>query len=192
MRTFFLLMMSLCAATFAMAQQKAWLIVPGKSIGQVTIDAPSESLSALGKPDGGDAAMNKAWRIWYARNKDQSVDSSHLLAVYTAMRTQDTQYVRQIRVNSPKFKTAKGAGVGTAMSLIKKAYPGIKRTRIYERKNHSLRIEVYDDNKRGIAFETTNGRTCSMVVVHAPGEPLENYMDYHPGFDNTLEVLPQR
>ena len=89
----------------AYAQEAAWLIVPGKSIGQVTLEAPAQSLAVLGKPDGGDAAMMKAWRIWYSRKKDNSMDSSRMLAVFTAMRTQDTQYVKQIRVTSPRFRT---------------------------------------------------------------------------------------
>lgn len=169
------------------AQKAPWLIVPGKSIGQITLETPSQSLAVLGKPDGGDAAMMKAWRIWYSRKKDKGIDSSHMVAVFTAMRTQDTQYVKQIRVNSPRFKTAKGVGAGSSMAAIKKAYPGVQLVQTYESANKARRIAVYEDTKMGIAFETSNVRSkkpvCSMVVVFDPGESAAGYLDFHAGFD---------
>ena len=134
----------------AYAQEAAWLIVPGKSIGQVTLEAPAQSLAVLGKPDGGDAAMMKAWRIWYSRKKDNSMDSSRMLAVFTAMRTQDTQYVKQIRVTSPRFRTPKGVGAGSSMKTIRKAYPGVRLVKVYESANKARRIAVYEDAQQGL------------------------------------------
>ncbi|MBO9730587.1 MAG: hypothetical protein J7623_18235 [Chitinophaga sp.] len=179
------LMMLLTSVGYA--QKTAWLIVPGKSIGQIKLEVPAADLAVLGKPDGGDAAMMKAWRIWYSRKKDKSIDSSHMLAVFTAMRTQDTQYVKQIRVNSPRFKTAKGLGAGSSIAAIKKAYPGVQLTQTYESANKARRIAVYEDTRAGIAFETANPRSkkpvCSMVVVFDPGESAAGYLDFHTGFD---------
>ncbi|MBC9930678.1 hypothetical protein [Chitinophaga qingshengii] len=176
------------------AQQEAWQIVPGKSIGQVKLEMPANELASLGKPDTGDAAMMKTWRIWYGRKKDGALDYASTLAVFTAMRTADTQYVKEIRVTSPRFRTPAGVGAGSTMTMIKKAYPGLRLQKVYVSKNKARRIEVYDDEKLGIAFETANARSrrplCSMVVVHTPGEAPGSYLDYHIGFDNLLPVNP--
>lgn len=187
MKHIFLIFFLWLTGVEAYAQQAAWLIVPGKSIGQVKLETPAESLAVLGRPDGGDAAMMKAWRIWYSRKKDNSMDSSHMLAVFTAMRTQDTQYVKQIRVTSPRFRTPKGVGAGSSMKAIKKAYPDVRLVQTYESANKARRIAVYEDTKQGIAFESINSRSrrpvCSMVVVFDPGESAAGYLDFHVGFD---------
>jgi len=187
MRYLTIFLFALLLSSVGYAQKTAWLIVPGKSIGQIKLEAPAQSLAVLGKPDGGDAAMMKAWRIWYSRKKDKTIDSLHLLAVFTAMRTQDTQYVKQIRVNSPRFKTVKGIGAGSTIAAIKKAYPDVQPVQTYESANKARRIVVYEDTKMGVAFETSNSRSkkpvCSMVVVFDPGESAAGYLDYHAGFD---------
>ncbi|MBS0029538.1 hypothetical protein ACTJJ0_15405 [Chitinophaga sp. 22321] len=187
MRYLTILLFTLLLASAGYAQKTAWLIVPGKSIGQIKLEAPAQSLAVLGKPDGGDAAMMKAWRIWYSRKKDKTIDSLHLLAVFTAMRTQDTQYVKQIRVNSPRFRTVKGVGAGSSMLAIRKAYPDARLVQTYLSANKARRIAVYEDTKAGIAFETSNTRSkrpvCSMVVIFDPGESAAGYLDFHVGFD---------
>lgn len=194
MRLLLLFLLLISGTSLVSAQQNAWLIVPGKSIGQIELESPAQSLAVLGKPDGGDAAMMKAWRIWYSRKKDNSIDSSHMLAVFTAMRTQDTQYVKQIRVTSPKFKTSKGVGPGSTIAAIKKAYPDLQRVQTYESANKARKIVVYQDSRQGIAFETANSRSkkpvCSMVVVFDPGESAAGYLDFHAGFDLMDPVTP--
>jgi hypothetical protein len=46
------------------------LIVPGKSIGKYFIGQNMVQVDSLkGKPDFSDAAMGKAWSIWYGKNK---------------------------------------------------------------------------------------------------------------------------
>ncbi len=190
MRCLFALIASLFITSVVNGQQEAWQIVPGASVGHVKLEMPANDLVSLGKPDAGDAAMMKAWRIWYGHKKDGTIDSSSVLAVFTAMRTQDTQYVKEIRVTSPRFRTDKNVGAGSAMSAIRKAYPGLHLAKVYVSKNKARRIEVYDDEKLGIAFETAGSRSrralCSMVVVHTPGEAPGSYLDYHIGFDNLL------
>ena len=74
MRTLILFLSILLFTLEGIAQQSAWLIVPGQRIGQIRLESPAQSLAVLGKPDGGDAAMMKAWRIWYSRKKDNSID----------------------------------------------------------------------------------------------------------------------
>ncbi|HVI43287.1 MAG TPA: hypothetical protein VM802_00390 [Chitinophaga sp.] len=183
-------LLSLLILTFNLAAQdsaNAWKIIPGKSIGHITIGAPSEALRVLGMPDGGDAAMMKAWHYWFGRTRSKTIDSSHMLAVYTAMRTQDTQYVKEIRVNSPRFRTDKGVGPGSLMSEIRKAYPGLKLAKSYLSQNMQHQLDVYDDKELGIAFETANPESnnpvCVMVVVHNPGETAGTNLDFHVGYD---------
>ena len=192
MRYLTIFLFALLLSSVGYAQKAAWLIVPGKSIGQIKLEAPAQSLAVLGKPDGGDAAMMKAWRIWYSRKKDNTIDSTHLLAVFTAMRTQDTQYVKQIRVNSPRFRTVNGVGAGSTIAAIKKAYPDVRLVQTYESANKARRIAVYEDTKMGVAFETLNSRgkkpVCSMVVVFDPGESAAGYLDFHVGFDMMTPV----
>lgn len=177
---------------FSQAQQTAWLIVPGKSIGQVKLGWPRDSLSVLGKPDAGDAAMMKTWNIWYGRKGDKSVDSAHILAVFTAMREADTQYVKQIRITSPMFKTEKHVGAGSSIAAIKKAYPGLVLSKIYASADKKRKIAVYEDKQSGIAFETKSPRSrsaaCTTVVVFEPGESAAAVLDYHIGFDGMEPV----
>lgn len=187
-----MLTFGLCLLVFFCQAQNAWLIVPGKSIGQVKLEWPRDSLSVLGKPDAGDAAMMKSWNIWYGRKGDKSVDSAHILAVFTAMRVADTQYVKQIRITSSMFKTDKNVGVGSSIATIKKAYPNLRLSKIYASANKKRRIAVYEDKQSGIAFETKNPRSrsaaCTTVVVFDPGESAAALLDYHVGFDNMEPV----
>ncbi len=78
----------LVAACMIMAMpafaQNAWKIQPGEYIGNTKLGEKVEEMSkALSNADGGDAAMGKAWSFWYSRKKDNSIDSSRFLAVYS-------------------------------------------------------------------------------------------------------------
>ncbi|KQR71115.1 hypothetical protein [Pedobacter sp. Leaf176] len=66
----------------------------------------------LGRPDDGDAAMGKAWGIWYS--KDLTSGQRNEFAIYasykdTSMRVRD---VKQIRITSPEYKTQDGFTTG--------------------------------------------------------------------------------
>lgn len=137
----------------------------------------------LGPANGGDAAMGKAWGIWYSRNKaDNSLDSSRFLAIYSAVDgNEPVHHVKQVRVNTASFKTAKGVKVGSSLGSIKKAYPNVTRVAVYQDTLRHKRIELYDDVKRGIAFEVT-GKKCSAVTVHKGGEDLNTYLQF-PGYE---------
>lgn len=169
--------------TPAMAQT-AWRIEPGKYIGNTKLGALMETTAKqFGPADGGDAAMGKAWGIWYSRKKaDNSIDSSRFLAVYSTVAANEAGHrVKQIRVNTASFKTKAGIKVGSSLASIKKAFPKVSLAAVYEDTIRHNRIELYDDTKRGIAFEIT-GEKCTAVTVHKTGEDLNTYLQF-PGYE---------
>ena len=169
--------------TPAMAQT-AWRIEPGKYIGNTKLGVPTaEAAKQFGPADGGDAAMGKAWSIWYSRRKsDNSIDSSRFLAVYSMVGANQTEHhIKQIRINTASFKTKAGIKVGSSYASVKKAFPNISRTAVYEDTLRHKRIEIYDDAKRGIAFEISR-KVCTAVAVHESGESLNTYLLF-PGYE---------
>jgi hypothetical protein len=169
--------------TPAMAQT-AWRIEPGKSIGNTTLNAPmSETAKQFGNADGGDAAMGKAWGIWYSRRKaDNSIDSSRFLAVYSTVQENEAGHrVKQIRINTASFKTKSGIKVGSSLTKIKKAFPNVTRAAVYEDTVRHKRVELYDDAKSGIAFELSR-KVCTAITVHQSGEDLNTYLQF-PGYE---------
>jgi hypothetical protein len=177
--------------TLLMAQpvmaQTAWSIEPGKYIGNTKLGTSTAEIAKLfGNADGGDAAMGKAWGMWYSRKKDKSIDSSRYLSVYST-RGDSGMYVRQVRINTASFKTKAGIKVGSSYTSIKKAFPHISRVAAYEDTIRHKRIDLYDDVKRGIAFELT-GKICTAVTVHESGESVNTYLPV-PGFERYKRLL---
>lgn len=178
---------------FVQAQSAAWRITPGKSIGQVNIGAPASSLSVLGPAQGGDAAMGKAWNFWYSKGKDNKVDSARYLAVYTALDSTDTVHIQQVRVNSSSYKTANGVKVGSALANVRLNYPGIRQVAVYVSKtNPRKRLTIYDDIKKGIAFEigTSSGLSpsCTAITVHTPGDQVTDVYLALPEYQDMNKV----
>jgi hypothetical protein len=166
------------------AAQTAWRIEPGRYIGNTRIDSSVAGLSRqLGPADGGDAAMGKAWGIWYSRKSDKSIDSSRYLAVYSSIGSGDdiVHHIRQVRINTASFKTKAGIKVGSSFASVKKAFPKIIRAATYEEPMLHKRIEIYDDVKQGIAFEIT-GKKCTAISVHERGESVNTYLQL-PGYE---------
>lgn len=178
----------------AMAQT-AWRIEPGKYIGNTKLGATADEMGAqLGPADGGDAAMGKAWSIWYSRKQDNSIDSSRFLAVYSTRQetgNKEAMVVKQIRVNTPSFTTAKGLKVGSSYIEVKKLFPAIKIVAQYQDKLKGSKITLYDVRKAGIAFEMTTGKgskqVCTAITVHPRGESINTYILF-PGYEG-LEKL---
>lgn len=173
----------------AMAQT-AWRIEPGEYIGNTQIGATADEMaSRLGPADGGDAAMGKAWSIWYSHKKDNSIDSAKYLAVYSVREEtngREAMVVKQIRVNTPSFTTAKGLKVGSSYIEIKKLFPAIKIVAQYQDKLKGRKITLYDVRKAGIAFEMTavkGGKpACTAITVHPKGESINTYILF-PGYE---------
>jgi len=178
----------------AMAQT-AWRIEPGKYIGNTQIGATADDMAAmLGPADGGDAAMGKAWSIWYSHKKDKSLDSTRYLAVYSVREEtggKEAMVVKQIRVNTSSFTTEKGLRVGSSYIEIKKLFPAIKVVAEYQDKLKGRKIVLYDVRKAGIAFEmmTEKGgkQVCTAITVHPQGEDINTYILF-PGYEGLKKL----
>ena len=175
--------------------QNAWKIQPGEYIGNTKLGEKVEEMSkALGNADGGDAAMGKAWSFWYSRKKDNSIDSSRFLAVYSVREEADgkeAMVVKQVRVNTASFKTTKGLKIGSSYIEVKKLFPAIKVVAQYEDRVKGKKVTVYDVRNSGIAFEMTaeNGRKeiCSAITVHPRGENVNAYILF-PGYEGLRQL----
>lgn len=155
------------------------LIVAGKQIGQIYLGQDADELGKLlGKPGAGDAAMGKAWGIWYD-DRDTAIEN---YAVYTAYRdsTMQTKSVQQIRTGSPKYKTAEGLGTRSDLSQLLHAYPNLQKQASYANNKTKDTLVIYDEVKQGIAFELVKN-SCVAVTVHpANKKSNETYLTYYP------------
>ncbi|WP_412468032.1 hypothetical protein [Pedobacter sp. KLB.chiD] len=173
---------SLISATSASTQavDKRFLIVAGHSIGEISLGEDMEQVSKkLGRPDVSDAAMGKAWGIWYS--SDSTAKRRAEIAVYsayrdTSMRVKD---VKQIRVTSYQFKTQDGLATGTPLEDTKLKLPDIEKISSYLNEEKDTVI-VYDAKKEGIGFEFLKGKSIS-VTVHPVNTALNlTYLTLHP------------
>lgn len=152
------------------------LIVPGKSVGQTTLNEDAEAVfKRLGKPDAGDAAMGKALSIWYAGHDT----TGYQTMIYTArqMGTDDeVTRVRQIRVTSPWFTTAEGIHSGSTLQQINKVYE-VKKSATFTLKNETYTIYR---SAKGIAFEVNSRQVCKGIVVFdEASQPGQMYLPFY-------------
>ena len=144
-------------------------LTPGIAAGQVHIGQNAEEVYAsLGKPDDGDAAMQKAVAIWY---KDHD-KKSYATSIYTVRDTGDNPAarVKQIRITTPAFKTADGVGVSSTLDEIKGKYTLSELTDV---KSAESDLAIHDSLK-GIAFETDKQGICKAIIIHKSNEALHS------------------
>jgi hypothetical protein len=166
----------LFAVAVAGVSRDAWLIEPGRRVGNLTIGRTLErdlvSLGPQAPGAEGDAAMGHIWHRWVGR-------TGHELDVYTVRGETgaDTDnFVTQVRVTSPAFHTADGLHVGSPYPQIAGRFP--IRNSVKTRPGWRL----IDDRRGGIAIEVTAGH-CAGIVVHPRGQGvLQTYSPY-PGYD---------
>ena len=149
------------------------LIVPGKRIAGIYINADADSLPALrGKPDLTDAAMGAQlmkWNVIYDKKK-------YLTSVYSHRDMGGVDgavtRVKEIRTTSVWYKTTDYIGAGSELKDIKK---------LYKLKMHPItagsKNGLYDAVAQGIAFEVDSTGRCSAVLVHAPGDSTSAYLN---------------
>ena len=150
------------------------LVVPGRSLGNITLGADATTLAALGPATFSDAAMQKAWATWRG-SRPASGGAPTQLDVYTAPAGSDVDHhtVQIVRATSPWFHLANGLRPGTRLSAIQQAYgklPLATTYRVATQKHY-----LYDDVKRGIAFETdgtASNSHCQAVLIHLPGKAI--------------------
>ena len=144
------------------------LIIPGVSAGKIKIDENAAPLYELfGKPDAGDAAMQKAVAIWY----DDHDPAAYAKSIYSVRDTGDNPIarVRQIRVTSPEYKTKTGIGVNSSLTEIQGEFT-VKKVPDYPA---SAAKEALFYSSSGIAFEIDTNMRCRAVLIHPAGEELK-------------------
>jgi hypothetical protein len=146
----------------------AQLVVPGRSLGSLKIGADVAAMAAYGPADYGDAAMQKAWATWFG-----SGHPAAQLDVYSTMIPgQDThKSVQVIRATSAYFRLANGLRNGSTLRQIQAYYGKLPLATSYQLKTGPRYL--YDDVKRGIAFELDGQKSashCRALVVHQPGQ----------------------
>lgn len=157
-----------------------FLLVPGRSVGETSLGENMEDVGKrLGRPDGGDAAMGKAWSIWYSN--DSTAGEPNELAIYssyrdTSMRVRD---VKQIRITSNKFKTQDGYGTGRSLYDTKLKFPAMEMLSSYLTAKKDT-VLVYDAKPDGIGFEFLKGKSIA-ITVHPENKSVnETYLTLHP------------
>lgn len=150
------------------------LVVPGRSLGNITVGADATTLAALGPATSGDAAMQKAWATWRG-SRLATGGAPTQLDVYTAPAGNDVDHhtVQLVRATSPWFHLANGLRPGARLSAIRQAYGKLPLATTY--RVASRPRYLYDDVQRGVAFETdgTAGSSrCQAVLVHLPGKAI--------------------
>lgn len=150
------------------------LVVPGRSLGNVTLGANASTLAALGPATYSDAAMQKAWSTWRG-SRPANGSAPTQLDVYTAPAGTDVDHhtVQIVRATSPWFHLANGLRPGSRLSIIRQVYGKLPLATTY--RVASRPRYLYDDVKRGVAFETdgtASGSRCQAVLVHLPGQAI--------------------
>ena len=148
------------------------LIVPGESLGHIRIGAPVATLARLGPAGAGDAAMMKSWTTWLGK-------SGARLDVFTSIvpGRQSEKHVLEIRATSPYFRTDAGLHPGSSERAWRKGYPQAKDLQQYRPPSGGPPIHIFDDARRGIAFEVQKGR-CVAVTIHRKGEATGSLIAY--------------
>jgi len=151
------------------------IIVPGKSIGDMTINGNADSLvHLLGKPNFSDAAMGAVYMSWNVKRK-KAVRQVNIYAQRdTGAADEAISHIKIIRVTSHWYKTADYAGAGSMLKDIIKLYK-LKRNPSTGSKN----LWMYDDYNAGIAFEVDSTQRCVSVLVHTKGDSTLTYINMH-------------
>ncbi len=157
-----------------------FLVVPGRSVGEISLrEDMTEVGEKLGRPDAGDAAMGKAWGIWYSN--DSSNGQKDELAIYSSYR--DTSMVikdvKQIRITSSKFRTQDGFTTGLSEADTKLKFPAMERVSSYLNQNKDT-VMVYDARQDGIGFEFLKGKSISLTVHPMNQSVNGTYLTLHP------------
>ena len=150
-------------------------IVPGKSIGHISLNETAEDvIRALGEPDARDAAMGKALLTWNSKPSMKGADTIvNSIEIFTATNfgaKNEASRVKQIRITSPFFKTSEHVSCGSTIAFIKLQFPELKKVTASYTDNAGNTIMIWDDTKTGISFEINEMTKCCGITVHKPGE----------------------
>lgn len=159
-----------------------FLIVPGRSVGEISLGDDIHMLNKLlGKPDLSDAAMGKAWGIWFSKD---SVDGMrNEIAIYSAYRdtSMRVKEVKQIRFTAGQFKTQDGYSTGRTLNDTKLKFPAIEKIVSYLNEKLDT-VTVYDSKADGISFEFLKQKSIA-ITIHPLNQAMNNtYFTLHPNW----------
>nr|WP_068890225.1 hypothetical protein [Pedobacter panaciterrae] len=164
------------------------MIVPGKSIDKVFLGQDMQKVfKILGNPNDGDAAMGKAWGIWYLRDSTDTKKGE--LSVYSSYKdsTMFAKDVKQIMVSASNYRTDKGLRIGVSLDEIKAVFPNVKRAAVYVNTVKKDTLVVYDAENEGIAFDVRNKGDqffTTAITVHPKNVSVNStYLTIHTGWN---------
>jgi hypothetical protein len=145
-------------------------IVPGSSVASVSLGPNGlQELKKLGKPYRIDRGMSQTRQVWKWSRPEGRLDTFFIHTVNNGVI--DAQpaagvTIDLIRSTVARFKTAGGIGVGSMLDQIRKSFPDVAPV--------EGTPTIFDDVKRGIAFEFSNApighSICIAVMIHPPGK----------------------
>lgn len=160
-------------------------IVPGESLGPIRIGERLDSVARIfGRADSSHAAMGHVWEFrTFSDTSGGFAARPYELDVYGVRDTTENLVVKQVRVTSPRYRTASGISTESTLADIRKAYPGIRVVETTHAPGHDDAIDVYDLKTEGIAFEVQRGTgdpvsaSCVAIIVHPHGSGVnEEYL----------------
>jgi len=157
------------------------LIVPGKSVGKLYLKQDVQDLEQiLGKADGGDAAMGKAWGIWYDKNSNGSTkDEIDVYSSYadTSMVKKD---IKQIRITANSFATKNQLRTGNGLSAFLDEFKDAEKLSTFLDVKTKDSILIYDSKRNGIGVEVVKN-IITAITIHEIGIPVNaTYLTLHP------------
>ena len=143
-------------------------IVPGKSVGAITLGEPLSRVERhLGESELGDTAMGRFWEVWPIDKHGGTI------GVFCRRPDQHTFVVERIRSTSTRYSLANSIGIGSKFMDIQQRFPDLVRIATYYSDQRQQQIEVYDSANRGIAFEIALAHAhpsarCTAFIIHVP------------------------
>ncbi len=153
-------------------------IVPGKSVGRISINANADSLSnSIGKPDSSDAAMGASMMIWNVKYKNGNYRTIVYAHHNMGAKDENVSHIKAIFVSSPYYKTADYSGAGSDLRDVRKLF---KLTMHAIPGYTTKQLALYNDYGAGISFEADSTGRCHGVLVYARGDSSVTYINMLP------------